>query len=72
MADQGNKPEDTADAGTGGPVDESTYTVGVPRADGEGEEVIGHQPVGHSQVLGGGEYPGPGAPPRGPEELEED
>ena len=72
MADQGNKAEDVADAGTGGPVEESTVTVDVPRADGDGEEVIGQQPVGHGQVLGGGEYPGPGAPPRGPEEVEED
>jgi hypothetical protein len=60
----------TPDQGEGGPVEESTSTVEVPRADGEGEEVLRQQPVGHGQVLGGGEFPGI-QPPRGPEEVEE-
>jgi len=58
------------DEGRGGPVEESTASVGVPRADGDGEEVVRQQPVGHGQVLGGGEFPGQ-EPRRGPEELEE-
>ena len=72
MEDERNDADEAADQGRGGPVEESMFTVDVPRADGEGEEVIGQQPVGHGQVLGGGEYPGPGAPPRGPEEVKED
>jgi len=59
------------DEGRGGPIEESTASVPVPRADGDGEEVIRQQPVGHGQALGGGEFPDPDAPPRGPEELEE-
>ena len=69
--DEREHPEDMADQGRGGPVEESTATVEVPRADGEGEEVLRHQPVGHGQVLGGGEFPGPHAPARGTEEVEE-
>ncbi len=72
MRDETEKAEDVADEGKGGPVEESTVTVGVPRADGDGEEVIGQQPVGHGQVLGGGEFPDPDTPPHGPEEVEED
>lgn len=60
-----------ADQGLGGPVEASTASVGVPRADGEGEEVIRQQPVGRGQVLGGGEFPAADEPPRGPEEVEE-
>ena len=71
MEDERIQAEDVADEGEGGPVEESTVSVAVPRADGDGEEVIGQQPVGHGQVLGGGEFPDPGAPPRGPEEVEE-
>ncbi|MEO5679276.1 MAG: hypothetical protein ABIS47_06375 [Acidimicrobiales bacterium] len=69
--DELEQPEDVADEGRGGPVEESTASVEVPRADGEGDEVIRQQPVGHGQVLGGGEFPGPNEPRRGPEELEE-
>jgi hypothetical protein len=61
---------DASDEGRGGPVDESTATVEVPRADGEGEEVLHQQPVGRGQVLGHGEFPGD-QPPRGPEEVVE-
>jgi len=68
--DDRQQPEDVVDEGLGGPVEESTATVEVPRADGRGEEVIRQQPVGHGQVLGGGEFPGD-QPPRGPEEVEE-
>lgn len=68
--DAETEPEAVTDEGRGGPVEESTTTVDVPRSDGEGEEVIRQQPVGHSQVLGGGEFPGD-QPPRGPEEVEE-
>jgi hypothetical protein len=68
--DERDQPEDVTDAGHGGPVEESTATVDVPRADGDGEEVIRQQPVGHGQVLGGGEFPGD-EPPRGPEEVDE-
>ncbi len=68
--DEREHPEDVPDVGQGGPVEESTATIEVPRADGEGEAVIRQQPVGHGQVLGGGEFPGQ-QPPRGPEELEE-
>jgi hypothetical protein len=68
--DERDQPEDTTDDGRGGPVEESTVTVDVPRADGDGEEVIRQQPVGHGQVLGGGEFPGD-EPPRGPEEVDE-
>lgn len=70
MDDESEKPEDVVDEGRGGPVEESTASVEVPRADGEGEEVIRQQPVGRGQVLGGGEYPGD-EPPRGPEEVDE-
>ncbi len=51
-------------------MEESIASVDVPRADGDGEEVIRQQPVGHGQVLGGGEFPGD-EPPRGPEEVDE-
>lgn len=70
MDDEKDQPEDVPDEGKGGPVEESTSTVDVPRADGEGEEVLRQQPVGHGQVLGGGEFPGI-QPPRGPEEVQE-
>ena len=70
MEEAQDQPETVADQGRGGPVEESTTTVDVPRADGEGEEVLRQQPVGHGQVLGGGEFPGI-QPPRGPEEVEE-
>ena len=70
MDDEHQQPDDAADEGRGGPVEESTVTVEVPRADGDGEEVLSQQPVGHSQVLGGGEFPGI-QPPRGPEDVEE-
>jgi len=68
--DERETPEETTDEGRGGPVEESTASVGVPRADGDGEEVVRQQSVGHSQVLGGGEFPGQEVP-QGPEELEE-
>ncbi len=68
--DEHEKPEDVVDEGLGGPVEESTATVPIPREDGDGEEVIRQEPVGHGQVLGGGEFPG-NEPPRGPEEVEE-
>ena len=71
MNDESKQPEDVTDEGRGGPVEESIVTVDVPRADGDGEEVLSQQPVGHGQVLGGGEFPGI-QPPRGPEEVEED
>jgi hypothetical protein len=70
VEDAQQQPEAVADKGEGGPVEESTTTVDVPRADGDGEEVLRQQPVGHGQVLGGGEFPGI-QPPRGPEEVEE-
>ena len=70
MTDEREDPADVADEGRGGPVEESTTTVDVPRADGDGEEAIRQQPVGHGQVLGGGEFPGD-EPPRGPEEVDE-
>ena len=70
MENEQDTPEDVADEGRGGPVEESTATVEVPRADGDGEEVLRQQPVGHGEVLGGGEFPGD-QPPRGPEEVEE-
>ncbi len=71
MEDEIEKPEEATDEGRGGPVEETTATVDIPRADGEGDDVIRQQPVGHGQVLGGGEFPDPAAPPRGPEEVEE-
>ncbi len=70
MDDEPSQPEDVTDEGRGGPVEESIASVDVPRADGDGEEVIRQQPVGHGQVLGGGEFPGD-EPPRGPEEVDE-
>lgn len=70
MDEAQDQPEAAADQGRGGPVEETTTTVDLPRADGEGEEVLRQQPVGHGQVLGGGEFPGI-QPPRGPEEVEE-
>ena len=70
MEDERERAEDVVDEGRGGPVEESTSSVEVPRADGGGEEVIRQQPVGHGQVLGGGEFPAKG-PPRGPEDVEE-
>lgn len=71
MGDERESAEDVTDEGRGGPVEESTASVEVPRADGEGEEVIRQQPVGHGQVLGGGEFPDPDQPPLGPEEVTE-
>lgn len=72
MSDQSEQDEEeVVDQGLGGPVEETTASVKVPRADGEGDEVIRQQPVGHGQALGGGEFPDRNAPSRGPEELEE-
>ena len=69
MDDEPRQADDVVDEGRGGPVEESTASVEVPRADGDGEEVIRQQSTGHGQVLGGGEFPGD-QPPRGPDELE--
>ena len=71
MEDQNDTSDEPADAGRGGPVEASTASVEVPRADGDGEEIIRQQPVGRGQELGGGGFPSPDEPPRGPEELEE-
>lgn len=71
MEDQSGSPEHVPDEGRGGPVEESTASIAVPRADGEGEEVLRQQPIGHGQVLGGGEFPSPNQPPGGPEEAKE-
>ncbi len=70
MDDERKQADDVPDEGRGGPVEETTATIEVPRADGEGSEIIRQQPVGRGQVLGGGEFPGD-EPPRGPEELTE-
>ena len=70
MDDEQKPAEAATDEGRGGPVEESTTTVDIPRADGDGDEAIRQQPVGHGQVLGHGEFPGD-QPPRGPEEVEE-
>jgi len=67
MDDEPKQAEDVPDDGRGGPVEESTASVAVPRADGEGEEVLHQQAVGHGQVLGDGELRG-AEPPRGGEE----
>lgn len=69
MDRQDAQPEHVADKGLGGPVEETIPSVGIPRADATGEEVIRQPPVDHGQALGGGEFPNPDAFARGPESL---
>ena len=47
------------------PIDESTLSVPLETEDGE-EVVVGQSNVGYDNMAGGGEWPDPDAPARGP------